>query len=75
MLVRWGAMDADELRARLTRSYLTVRRGLTKRVQAGLGPEPAGGTGQGAPADGPSGAARGRRDGPTRGRPKTSRLA
>ncbi len=43
--VRWGAMDADELRARLTRSYLTVRRGLTKRVQAGLDPEPAGATG------------------------------
>jgi predicted DNA-binding protein (MmcQ/YjbR family) len=51
VLVRWGAMDADELKARLTRSYVTVRRGLTKRVQAGLGPEPAGGTGQGAPAD------------------------
>jgi predicted DNA-binding protein (MmcQ/YjbR family) len=41
VLVRWGAMDGDELRARLTRSYLTVRRRLTKRVQAGLGPEPA----------------------------------
>lgn len=40
VLVRWGAMDADELKARLTRSYLTVRRGLTKRAQAGLGPEP-----------------------------------
>ena len=39
VLVRWGAMDADELRARLTRSYVTVRRGLPKRVQASLGPE------------------------------------
>jgi predicted DNA-binding protein (MmcQ/YjbR family) len=43
VLVRWGAMDADELKARLTRSYLTVRRGLTRRVRAGLGPGPAGG--------------------------------
>ncbi len=40
VLVRWGAMDDAELRARLTRSYLTVRRGLTRRVQTGLGPEP-----------------------------------
>ena len=34
VLVRWGAMEAAELQARLTRSYLTVRRGLPKRVQA-----------------------------------------
>jgi predicted DNA-binding protein (MmcQ/YjbR family) len=51
VLVRWGAMEADELRARLTRSYLTVRHGLTKRVQAGLGPEPSDGAGQRAQAD------------------------
>jgi predicted DNA-binding protein (MmcQ/YjbR family) len=49
VLVRWGTMDRDELRARLTRSYLTVRRGLPKRIQASLGPEP--GDGQGATAD------------------------
>lgn len=40
VLIRWGAIDGDELRARLTRAYLTVRRGLTRRVQATLGPEP-----------------------------------
>ena len=40
VLIRWGAIDGDELRARLTRSYLAVRRGLTKRLQASLGPEP-----------------------------------
>jgi predicted DNA-binding protein (MmcQ/YjbR family) len=63
VLVRWGAMDADELAARLTRSYLTVRRGLTKRVQAGLGPEP----GSGTPAERKSGVARGGRSGRARG--------
>jgi len=40
VLVRWGEMDGNELCQRLTRSYLTVRRGLPKRVQASLGPEP-----------------------------------
>ena len=40
VLVRWGGMDADELSERLTTSYLTVRRSLTKRAQAALGPEP-----------------------------------
>ena len=40
VLVRWGAVDADELRQRVTKSYLTVRRSLAKRTQAGLGPEP-----------------------------------
>ena len=40
VLVRWGTMDEDELRERLTMSYLTVRRSLPKRVQAALGPEP-----------------------------------
>lgn len=37
---RWDAMPEDELRERLTRSYLVVRRKLTKRAQAALGPEP-----------------------------------
>lgn len=40
VLVRWGAMDGDELRERLTVSYLTVRRSLPKRVQAALDSEP-----------------------------------
>ena len=55
VLVHWGAMDADELQARLTRSYLTVRRGLPKRVQAGLGPEPVVEAGNGATAGRQSG--------------------
>jgi predicted DNA-binding protein (MmcQ/YjbR family) len=38
--VRWGIMDADELRKRLSSAYLTVRRSLTKNVQTLLGPEP-----------------------------------
>ena len=41
VFVRWGTMEGDELRERLTASYLTVRRKLTKRVQAALDPEPA----------------------------------
>lgn len=40
VLVPWGAMAPDELRARLTASYLVVRRSLTKKAQAALGPEP-----------------------------------
>lgn len=40
VMVRWDAMEGSELRRRLTRSYLTVRRSLARRVQAGLGPEP-----------------------------------
>jgi len=40
VFVRWGGMEQDELRERLTVSYLTVRRKLTKRAQAALGPEP-----------------------------------
>ena len=40
IFVRWGSMDGDELRTRLTASYLTVRRSLPKRTQATLGPEP-----------------------------------
>jgi predicted DNA-binding protein (MmcQ/YjbR family) len=74
VLVRWGAMDAVELRARLTRSYLTVRRGLPKRIQAGLGPEPADGAGQDATADRKPEAARGARSRPARGSAKRSRL-
>lgn len=41
ILVPWGAMEGPELRERLLTSYLAVRRGLPKRVQATLGPEPA----------------------------------
>ncbi len=67
VLVRWGTMDGDELRGRLTRSYLTVRRGLPKRLQTNLGPEPVVGTGDGATAE-RSGAKR-------RGRAKPSRKA
>lgn len=40
VLIRWGVMDGDELRARLTRSYVVVRRNLPKRIQAKLAPEP-----------------------------------
>jgi len=40
IFVRWGTMDEDELRERLTVSYLTVRRSLPKRVQAALDREP-----------------------------------
>ena len=40
VFVRWGAMEDDELRDRLTMSYATVRRKLPKRTQAQLGPEP-----------------------------------
>ncbi len=41
VFVRWGGMRADELRARLTVAYLTVRRSLPKKVQAVLGRSPA----------------------------------
>ena len=41
VFVGWNAMEAGELRERLTLSYLTVRRALSKRMQAALGPEPA----------------------------------
>lgn len=37
----WNAIDDAEMRERLTTSYLTVRRSLTKKAQAALGPEPA----------------------------------
>ena len=40
VMIRFGDMDANELRERLTTSYLVVRRGLTKKVQASLAPEP-----------------------------------
>jgi predicted DNA-binding protein (MmcQ/YjbR family) len=67
VLVRWGAMNGDELRGRLARSYITVRRSLTKRVQTSLGPEPVVEAGNGAAA-GQSGATR-------KGGPKPSRKA
>jgi predicted DNA-binding protein (MmcQ/YjbR family) len=66
VLVRWGAMDGDELRGRLARSYLTVRRSLTKRVQASLGPEPSVGFGQGAATDPKPRAAGGKHPKPSR---------
>ena len=40
VMIRFGDMDANELRERLTTSYLVVRCGLTKKVQASLAPEP-----------------------------------
>ena len=61
VLVRWGAMDGAELRGRLARSYITVRRSLPKRVQTSLGPEPVVETRDGATAGRRSGAKRGPR--------------
>lgn len=60
VLVRWGAMDEDELAGRLMRSYVTVRRSLPKRIQANLGPEPA----ASAASVGPQAQARKTRSGP-----------
>ena len=40
VFVRWGIMDADELRKRLSTAYLTVRRSLPKKLQSSLGSEP-----------------------------------
>lgn len=40
VLIRFANTDDDDLRHRLKVSYLTVRRSLTKKFQATLGPEP-----------------------------------
>ena len=40
VFMRWGTMDADELRERLSTAYLPVRRSLPKKVQASLSSEP-----------------------------------
>lgn len=38
--IPWGIVEPDEMRDRLVTSYGIVRAGLTKKVQAGLGPLP-----------------------------------
>ncbi len=38
--IPWGLVEEDEMRARLETSYLIVRKGLTKKVQASLAPFP-----------------------------------
>ena len=35
--IPWGQVDDEELRERITKSYLTIRAGLPKKVQAALG--------------------------------------
>lgn len=40
IMARWDEMPPDELAERLLTSYLTVRRGLTRKLQATLGPKP-----------------------------------
>lgn len=40
VLVPWGLVDADEMADRLNTSYGIVRSGLTKKLQATLGPWP-----------------------------------
>ncbi|MEM8632757.1 MAG: MmcQ/YjbR family DNA-binding protein [Pseudomonadota bacterium] len=40
VLVPWGSVPSDELEERLLSSYTIVRSGLTKKLQASLGPIP-----------------------------------